>query len=157
MYIWGDNMLEQEYYVYCLCDPINCKVFYIGKGKGNRANSHLYEHRVLRIVNAKKHNKISEIVLSGNTPIIKFLSRNLTERQSLSIEKDLIKKYKHRLTNISYGESRKEDRDLAFVNDLLCRVIPKCTWVNNYGERGAQIYDYVLNSLLNIKNRLSNG
>jgi hypothetical protein len=29
------------YYVYLLIDPRNDKVFYVGKGKGNRVNQHL--------------------------------------------------------------------------------------------------------------------
>ena len=35
---------ELKYYVYCLIDPRDSKIFYVGKGKGNRVFQ--YEHLI---------------------------------------------------------------------------------------------------------------
>ena len=32
---------EIKYYVYLLSDPVNDKIFYVGRGKGNRIFQHL--------------------------------------------------------------------------------------------------------------------
>ena len=45
-----------KYYVYLLSDPSNGEIFYVGKGKGNRAFSHFKE-----IIDSDKVNKIKEI------------------------------------------------------------------------------------------------
>ena len=34
---------QENYYVYALVDPRNQKVFYIGKGKGDRVSNHIDE------------------------------------------------------------------------------------------------------------------
>lgn len=75
------------YYVYQYYDPIRKEPIYIGKGKDQRAYSHLkiknkkhpLKHRILWI---RKYNK---------EPIIKILKNNLTEKQALKLEKQYIK------------------------------------------------------------------
>ncbi len=87
-----------EFYVYVYLDSrkpghykygkyqFEYEPFYIGKGFGNRLTKHLYEHKYSEKVN--KINKIKE--QTGQIPIILKLSENLTERQALDLEIELI-------------------------------------------------------------------
>jgi len=61
------------YYVYQLVDPRNSQPFYIGKGKGRRAKTHLWDVPETR--NVYKENKIASIRASGNEPLIEYIAR----------------------------------------------------------------------------------
>lgn len=83
-----DNM----YYVYALIDPRNDTPFYIGKGKGRRANTHLWETPETR--NEHKENKIAAIRTAGMEPRIEYLAEDIIdERMAYDMEEDLILKY----------------------------------------------------------------
>ncbi len=82
--------MRQTYYVYSLKDPRTkpARVFYIGKGTGNRAAEHL------KNIDATRKGKfIQEIVDAGYAPIISILVDELTEIQALKIELELIASY----------------------------------------------------------------
>lgn len=70
-----------EAYVYLYIDPRNHQIFYIGKGRGNRAFQHLADTS-----DKEKVAKIREIVSSGRTPAIEFLRYGLTDSQAEMIE-----------------------------------------------------------------------
>jgi len=73
------------YYVYELRDPRNNEIFYVGKGQGNRVNSHdsaLEDEKGLRIQEIKKEGKDVIKVIVG---------RFATEEEALSVESTLIK------------------------------------------------------------------
>ena len=55
------------YYVYALCDPRDKKIFYVGKGKGNRWYDHIHHAQSLGEIDANslKLSKIKEIELAG--------------------------------------------------------------------------------------------
>jgi uncharacterized protein len=87
----------REYYVYIYIDPRNFEIFYIGKGKGCRKDSHLTDTK-----ETDKVNRINKIKKCGLEPIIRVVARNLTEDESFLVEKTLIWNSKG-LTNISTG------------------------------------------------------
>jgi len=82
------------YYVYGLIDPRNNQVFYIGKGKDDRALSHFTEHELARSGNNRKTAKIRKLKTLGYSPVIEFYAQNIEdENLAYDIESSLIKKY----------------------------------------------------------------
>lgn len=83
---------KNMYYVYQLVDPQNNQPFYIGKGKGRRAKTHLWETPETR--NVYKENKIADIRKSGSEPKIEYVAENIIDEDlAYNIETELIKKY----------------------------------------------------------------
>lgn len=87
---------EQEtkimFYVYMLVDPRNDKPFYIGKGKGRRAKTHLWEIPETR--NVYKENKIASIREVGLEPKIVYVAENIIDESlAYDMEASLISKY----------------------------------------------------------------
>jgi hypothetical protein len=72
---------ELDFYVYVYIDPRDQKPFYIGRGKENRAFSHLMEEG-----KSEKLQKIKAIKASGHQPQIEILRHGLTEDQSTLVE-----------------------------------------------------------------------
>ena len=80
------------YYVYELVDPRNNQPFYVGKGKGRRAKTHLWETPETR--NEHKENKIAAIRHEGLEPSIKYVVENIKDEElAYDIETALIKRY----------------------------------------------------------------
>ena len=80
------------YYVYELIDPRNNQPFYVGKGKGRRAKTHLWEIPETRDV--YKENKIAAIRKEGLEPEIKYVVKNIAdEKLAYDIETSIIKQY----------------------------------------------------------------
>jgi hypothetical protein len=70
------------YYVYLYVDPRDGKVFYIGKGKGERCLDHLYEDD-----DHPKAQRIRDIFAAGLEPRIEMLAHGLrTEQEAYNIE-----------------------------------------------------------------------
>lgn len=147
---------EAKYFVYALADPLTNKIFYIGKGCGKRPYAHLREFKNLEIINTEKHRRIEQIISSGEKVIVKYLKKQLSETAALIIEKSYIEKFKHRLTNISYGEQSNIERQLAHTQSMIDRLIPFDEWVSSKFRTVIDIayYDYVVNSLFSIKSKL---
>jgi uncharacterized protein len=70
-----------KYYVYLYVDPRTDTIFYIGKGKGNRAFSHLRDRS-----ESEKAKVIDELDKLGREPRIEILKYGLTEMQALLVE-----------------------------------------------------------------------
>lgn len=68
-------------YVYVYIDPRNSQPFYVGKGKGNRAFSHLED-----LSETKKAAKIKEICEDGLEPQIDFLRYGLSDSEAALVE-----------------------------------------------------------------------
>lgn len=79
------------YFVYQLVDPITNLPFYIGKGKNDRAKTHLWGKS--KSNNPDKDNRIAEIRNRGTEPIIQYLYENLSEDEAYRIEEELIAKH----------------------------------------------------------------
>ena len=89
---------NNKYYVYVYIDPRDYTEFYYGKGCGNRKNSHLYDND-----DSQKTKIIKEIKSENLSPIIKVIAKDLTEEQAFLVEKTLIWRLGHTLTNKSSG------------------------------------------------------
>lgn len=79
------------YFVYQLLDPITNLPFYIGKGKNDRAKTHLWG--TSKSNNPRKDKKILEIRASGYEPIIQYLYENLTQDDAYLKEEYLISQH----------------------------------------------------------------
>jgi hypothetical protein len=95
-----------KYYVYYLIDPRTELPFYIGKGKNDRAETHL--HKSSKTVNERKDQVISEIRNEGLEPLIKKIKFFDDEKEAYFFEEKEILKFGRRdvepdgiLTNIT--------------------------------------------------------
>ncbi len=105
-------MEYKDYYVYELVDSRNNQVFYVGKGRGERAYSH-EEESLSSDKNNDKLNKIREIKENGGTPKVRVVGRYETENESFAVESTLIHwVYGYdNLTNIQSGHGSNTIRD----------------------------------------------
>ena len=88
-----------RYYVYVYVDPTSDEVFYVGKGAGNRAFSHLDDKS-----ESKKCARIRAIREAGHSPRIELLVHGLDPETALRVEAaaiDLLNRDK--LTNAVHG------------------------------------------------------
>ena len=76
---------EIKFYVYIYTNPNTKKVFYIGKGQGNRCFEHLEEN-----TESKKVEEINDLKNNGSMPIIELLRYGLTNNEASLIESSLI-------------------------------------------------------------------
>jgi hypothetical protein len=91
-----------DYYVYVYIDPRNYEEFYYGKGKGSRKDAHLTDPS-----DSEKVRRIGAIQKAGLEPIVRVITRDLSEHDALLVEKTLLWKLGRQLTNISSGHSRR--------------------------------------------------
>lgn len=83
------------YYVYLYLDPTSGELFYVGKGTGNRAFSHLEDDS-----ESEKCERIRAIRNSGREPRIELLAHGLDEKAAYQLEASAIDLLdKQRLTN----------------------------------------------------------
>ncbi len=98
------------YYVYFLLDPTNFYLpFYVGKGKENRWEDHLFE-TIDTTLNKRKFFKIEKIRCSGKEPKVMFFAVDLTEDEAYNIEDEQILRFGRKgfeeggiLTNLCLG------------------------------------------------------
>jgi uncharacterized protein len=88
------------YYVYLYVDPETDEIFYVGKGKGNRAFDHLAD-----TVESEKTRRIKEIIARGQKPTIEILAHGLSgEKEALIVESAVIDAFGSKnLTNAIRG------------------------------------------------------
>lgn len=105
------------YYVYLLRDPVSGEIFYVGKGIGNRINSHSLEALVVGEHKSEKIKRIREITNGGKDIDILVLRHGLDEGKALEIEAAAIDLLKNSLTNIMSGHHSGE-RGLMTLKDI---------------------------------------
>lgn len=79
------------YFVYQLVDPRTNLPFYVGKGKNDRAKTHLWGKS--KSNNPDKDRTIAEIRSCGVDPTIQYLYENLSEEEAYLKEEQLIAKH----------------------------------------------------------------
>jgi len=67
-----DIIEKLSYYVYLYINPIDNRIFYVGKGKGNRVFEHLKSNSETRVAQIVK-----EIQANGQNPLIEILAHGL--------------------------------------------------------------------------------
>lgn len=106
-----------NYYVYLLIDPRDKKVFYVGKGVGNR----IYQHVLGTLKDyreTKKNNRINEIKNLGLEVEHKVLRHGLDEKEAFEIESAMIDFIgMENLTNAVKGH-HSEERGIATINEI---------------------------------------
>jgi uncharacterized protein len=92
------------YYIYLLIDPRDNKVFYVGKGNGNRINQHLLGALDNKTKESEKIKRIREIENGGHKIMNVILRHGLTEKEAFEVESAMIDFLgKDKLTNIVSG------------------------------------------------------
>ncbi len=81
---------ELGYYVYCLVDPRDKRVFYVGKGVRNRVFAHANDALELEDFATDKLDKIREIISAGYKVNHYIIRHKLTEEDAFTVESVLI-------------------------------------------------------------------
>lgn len=145
--------IPERYYVYFLINPLNNNIFYIGKGKGNRKDQHLQEHKKQRFNNSAKHSEISEILKAGEEPTVVIFSNNLSEEEAYRQESILINKFKSlKITNQACGQLDQMHLSKEWAKLWLSKVIPFARWkeIKNPTKDEEVLYRKIIASLKDI-------
>lgn len=167
-----------EYYVYGLIDPRSNEIFYIGKGKGKRAEQHFKEILQKGAGNHAKIKLIEEIEKNGFKAELQYLLKDINEEAAYFLEEILIDRIGRRilnygtLTNITVGG--KHDNKLKFSLEtaektsihtaiskypLLKTVIeniPRTSKEDEIKERFSQVVNEVSSLLLEMEPNIFN-
>jgi len=82
----------KKYYVYKIINPITNRIFYIGKGTGNRCKQHLTDKGDY-CFNKRLNGYIRNLIQEKQIPIIEKIKENLDEIVAYELEESLIKEY----------------------------------------------------------------
>jgi Terminase small subunit len=122
------------FYVYFLINPMSGAVFYVGKGKGKRASSHLLPSGGGK--NILKELEIRKIRAFGYEPSVRIFTSGLDESNVFMIERMMIKALREcELTNISGGTVSSAEACKAEAEDMLARMKPYREWETGLTSR----------------------
>lgn len=145
---------QLKHYVYLYIDPRNNQIFYVGKGKGDRAFSHLFDTS-----ERAKTQRISEIRSEGKEPIIELVVHGIEDDETVRrIEASVIDLFGiTNLTNIQRGYHSREFGRMS-INQVVATYAPKQGIVTDpvlafrinktfhYGITDREMYDYTRHS-----------
>ena len=110
------------YYVYLLIDPTTGKVFYVGKGTGNRIFAHITS-AIASPLESDKLAQIRSIQSEGLQIKYSILRHGLTEKEAFEVEAALIDYIGLRkLTNIVAGHGS-DSRGLMSITDIVTKYL----------------------------------
>lgn len=142
------------YYVYFLISPLDNKVFYIGKGKGNRMRKHVHLAKKGKISNGNDYlfRKIKYILESYDDVIYKVVYKTNNEVESYEKEIELIENYGiENLCNLSLGYNIITEEIKNKISNSIKRLYEN----HEYREKLREIYnseDYKLSQSISVKN-----
>ncbi len=122
LYEFSQSVIEKlGYYVYVLRDPFqDDKVFYIGKGTGNRVFSHVTDKLTSTTVSDKME-RIRAIRARGGEVFLQIIRHGLTEKEALEVEAALIDFEEiGNLSNLVKGH-HSDERGIMHVRDIKAR------------------------------------
>ena len=173
MIVEGFSQLTQEtlgYYVYLLINPLDNKIFYVGKGKGNRVFNHAKAAPLVWLENDKL-NLIRDIIGKGQKVKYYILRHGMTEKEAYLVESAFIDFLTFRdfsfvanITNIVAGHNQ-WDKGLKTVEEieLLYNCLPLdvenkphkllCININGTYHSSADIYEITRKSWVLNPNR----
>jgi hypothetical protein len=128
------------FYVYLLINPINKNIFYVGKGKNQRAECHYKDYCKGKEKNNFKLNEMRSFAKYGYKPIIKIVDCNLTEEQAYKLETRLIKRLYNTLTNISKNENEPNIVKRE-VRKLLKNMPTYKQWINGIYNNNKVVFE----------------
>lgn len=125
---------KQDYYVYELIDPRTDKVFYVGKGQGNRVYEHVkkIKRNSKHTSNTEKNSMISEILDSGLEVVENIKMYFDTQDEAIEYEMELIGEHGiENLTNIHKRGHTQEYKKYPFENfrnnaKLIISILARC-------------------------------
>ena len=126
-----ESQEKNKYYVYALVEPFNKLPFYIGKGCGNRAFSHLSNEKT----NINKVEIIKQIRRLGFEPEVKFIVKNLNESDAYQIEYHIIrnsKKFGVKLTNKSGLKMPPNRRGTKLSEETKKKISESCKGLHKF-------------------------
>ncbi|MBK9164031.1 MAG: hypothetical protein IPM21_08970 [Acidobacteria bacterium] len=122
LYEFSQSVIEQlGHYVYVLRDPFqDNKVFYIGKGTGNRVFSHVTDSLKTAAV-SDKLDRIRAIHEKGEEVLLQIIRHGLTEKEAFEVEAALIDFEEiGSLSNLVKGH-HSDERGVMHVRDIKAR------------------------------------
>ena len=160
-----------KHYVYCLIDPRNNEVFYIGKGVGNRVFAHMNE-ALETTFETDKLEQIRQIKDSGKNPIHYIVRHGLEKNHAYEIESTLIdysklcEGFNFKLKNLvkghhSFDKGLKTATDIIqfydaksieIIEPTLIIIVNKLYW---YGMPSGELYRIVHEKWRLDRNRIS--
>ncbi len=144
---------KKGYYVYFLINPLNDRIFYVGKGKGRRALCHESDYKNGNGSNSLKKEEIGSILESGNTVKIFYFGIDLKEEDAFLQEGELIREFRdYGLTNIMEGCQNPIEVNKAWARHSLKQIIPFDIWmrIKNRSETEIQLYKMLIDEFKRI-------
>lgn len=120
--------MENQYYVYVYY--YNEIAIYVGKGKGNRSHVHLKKCMIQKPGTLPFYDKLRSIISNGEMPEIKIIRDNLTNEESLKLEREI---------EIKIGTIREKTGTL--LNQVECGVINPILSGDKNGMHGLSLYE----------------
>jgi hypothetical protein len=142
-----ESLIKKDCYVYFLKDSLTGEIFYVGKGKNERAYNHLKEYHRGIYYNPKKTAKISSIVAAGGTVVVEIFQNSLTEESACKIEKAKILEIGlANLTNISPGRMSHIEKSKIKARNLL-DSLPSWDAIKNKSKIYIECYQLLIREL----------